>query len=282
MLQKVEVFSSNPSAPELPLAGLSPSSDPIFIRSIQGLEPVKAEIVTTPLATGRGETRQGSSTGKRNIVLSLGLNPDWVEQTMATLRQQLYRYFMPEEWCKLRFISDHLPTVDIEGYVESMDPNIFTEDPEYQISIICPQPDFVDVDATIYNGVVDDGTIELEFEYIGTVKTGFEVRIDRAVANPSYSGPIEIINKAPIDAQIIEIDPVVIDTLQYFKLNTTQGRRRLQSVDYADGSISNILDKMTGASVWPQLNPGQNIFSVAAEENGQTWMLAYFNRFGGL
>lgn len=282
MLQKVEIFSANPSAPELPLAGFAASSDPIFIRDIQGLEPVKAEITTVPLATGRGERRQGSSTGKRNIVLSLGLNPNWVDQTMATLRQHLYRYFMPEEWCKLRFISDHLPTVDIEGYVESMDPNIFSQDPEYQISIICPQPDFVDIDATIYNGVVDDGSIELEFEYIGTVKTGFEVRIDRAVANPSYSGPITITNLAPVDAQIIEIDPVVIDTLQYFKLNTTQGRRRLQSVDYADGAFTNLLDKMTGESVWPQLKPGQNVFSVAAEESGQTWTLAYFNRFGGL
>lgn len=282
MLQKVEIFSSNPSAPELPLAGFEASSDPIFIRDIKGLEPVKAEITTTPLATGRGERRQGSSTGKRNIVLSLGLNPDWVDQTMATLRQQLYRYFMPEEWCKLRFISSHLPTVDIEGYVESMDPNIFSQDPEYQISIICPQPDFVDVDATIYNGVVDDGSIELEFEYIGTVKTGFELRIDRSVANPSYSGSIVVTNLAPVDPQIIEIDPVVIDTLKYFKLSTLQGRRRLQTVDYADGAVANLLDKMTGASVWPALKPGTNVFSVAAEENGQVWMLAYFNRFGGL
>lgn len=282
MLQKVEIFSANPSAPELPLAGFAASSDPIFIRDIKGLEPVKAEITTVPLATGRGERRQGSSTGKRNIVLSLGLNPNWVDQTMATLRQHLYRYFMPEEWCKLRFISDHLPTVDIEGYVESMDPNIFSEDPEYQISIICPQPDFVDIDATIYNGVVDDGSIELEFEYIGTVRSGFEVRIDRSVVNPSYSGPITITTLAPIDAQIIEINPVVIDTLQYFKLNTTQGHRRLQSVDYADGAFTNLLDKMTGESVWPQLVPGQNVFSVAAEESGQAWTLAYFNRFGGL
>jgi hypothetical protein len=77
-------------------------------------------------------------------VLTLGLNPNWVDQTVASLRRVLYRYLMPEAWTKLRFFSDDMPTVDIEGYVESFDPNMFTQDPEIQVSIICPKPDFIE------------------------------------------------------------------------------------------------------------------------------------------
>ena len=91
----------------------------------------------------------------------------------------LYKYLLPEQWTRLRFFSDHLPTVDIAGVVETFEPNIFSQDPEIQVSILCPKPDFVDIEATFLTGTVDSGgTIdELEIDYIGTVATGFELRI---------------------------------------------------------------------------------------------------------
>jgi len=282
VITKMEVFSANPSAPELPLAGFMPSSDPIHIRNIDGLEPVKADITSTALATGRGEKPQGSSVGKRNIVLTLGLNPDWQEQTMSTLRQLLYRYFMPQAWTKLRFFSDYLPTVDIEGIVESFVPNMFSQDPEIQVSILCHKPDFVETDSTIYYGLVDDGTTELEFEYTGTVATGFELRIQQSVANPGYTGPITIVLKSPVDPQTFIVDPVIINGTQYFRVSSVVNAKRVQTVAVADGAVTNLLAKMDNFSVWPQIEPGQNIVSVIAEENDQAWTLAYFNRFGGL
>jgi hypothetical protein len=278
----MEVFSANPSAPELPLGGFMPSDDPIHVRGITGLEPVKADITSTGLATGRGETPQGSSTGKRNIVMTLGLNPDWAEQTMTSLRHQLYRYFMPEMWTKLRFFSDELPVVDIEGIVESFEPNMFSQDPEIQISVLCHKPDFIEADATIYNGVVDDGTLELEFEYIGNVETGLELRIDQTADNVSYSGDLAITLLSPVVPQLFEVAGVLIDHTQYFKLSSVPGNKRVQVISTVDGNPTNILSKMGDDSVWPVIKPGLNVLSVAAAENGQAWTMAYFNRFGGL
>lgn len=283
MLTRVEVFSSNPSAPELPLGGLFPNDDPVQVRSIDGLGPVKAEVSSTGFATGRGELFQGSSIGKRNIVMNLGLNPDWAEgQSMSILRQQLYRYFLPEAWTKLRFFSDHLPVVDIEGIVESFEPNMFSQDPEVQVSVLCHKPDFIEADAIIYDGIVDDGTAELEFEYTGTVPTGFELRVDRTVANPSYSGDLTITVKAPESPQILEMEDITVDTLKYFKMSSVRNAKRVQNIALADGAATNLLSKMTPESVWPELNPGINVISVGALETGQAWTLAYFNRFGGL
>src|SRR4051812_7049320 len=189
-----------------------PGNDPVQVFNVEGLGPVKAEISSTPFATGRGELYQGGSTGKRNIVLTLGLNPDWEEQTMSTLRQLLYRYFMPEEWCKLRFFSDYLPTVDIEGYVESFEPNIFSKDPEIQVSIICPKPDFIEANATVLSGLVDNGTAEIVYTYVGTVETGLELRIDATPANTSYNGDLTITNVAYEIPQIFIAENVLINT----------------------------------------------------------------------
>lgn len=283
MITKVEVFSPQPDAPVLPLGGLMPFDDPIHIRNIDGLGPVKADIARTPFASGRGSLYQGSSTPDRNIVLTLGFNPDWEgQQTVASLRQLLYRYLMPENWTKLRFFSQELPDVDIEGYVESCEPNMFSQDPEFQVSIICPEPDFIEADATIYNGVVDDGTLELEFEYAGTIATGYELRVDFAVDNPAYTGPLTIFHTAFAEEQMFKVDPVTIDAVRYFKLSSVVNAKRVSAVAKADGAITNLLAVMTGDSVWPQIKAGENLFRIAANENGQAWTLAYFNRYGGL
>lgn len=283
MLTKVEIFSPQPDAPTLPLGGLMPSDDPVFIRNIDGLGPVKADIATTPLASGRGALYQGSSIPSRNIVFTLGLNPDWEgEQTMASLRQILYRYLMPQSWTKLRFFSQELPDVDIEGYVESMDPNIFSQDPEMQVSIICNKPDFIEADATIYSSIVDDGTAEFEFDYTGTVATGFELRIDASIDNPAYTGNLAIVVTAFGESQLFEVEPITVDGLKYFKLSTVSNAKRVQSIAKADGALQNLLAGMSALSVWPEIKPGQNLISVAAAEFGQLWTLAYFNRYGGL
>jgi hypothetical protein len=282
VIQKMEVFSSQPDAPVLPLGGFMASDDPVQIRGIEGLGPVKADIVSTPLATGRGEQFQGVTTGKRNIVLSLGLNPDWEDQTMSTLRQLLYRYFMPEDWVKLRFTSDHLPIVDIEGYIESFEPNMFSEDPEIQISIICPKPDFIQTDASIINGVVDDGTIETVFEYIGTIDAGYELRVQAALDNPSYSGDIVITSTAFGQPQVVTVEGITIDVDNYFRFCSVRNSKRVGSVAVEDGLFTNQLAKMTNESVWPVIKPGENIITVAGDEPAQTWTLVFFNRFGGL
>jgi hypothetical protein len=282
VLTKMEVFSPQPDAPVLPLGGFMPSQDPIHVRDIDGLGPVNANIASTPLATGRGEQYQGSTTGKRNIVLALGLNPDWVDQTISTLRQMLYRYFMPQSWVKLRFTSDHLPVCEIEGYVESFEPNMFSKDPEMSISIICPKPDFIQADATIIYGKVDDGTIESVFDYVGTIETGYEFRVAASLENPSYTGDLTLVTTAFGEDQLVVVEDILIDVTQFFRFCSVVNAKRVSTVAVADGIFTNRLDKMTPESVWPVLKPGENVITVAGAENDQDWTLVYFNRFGGL
>lgn len=285
MLTKIEVFSAQPDAPELALGGFFPNLDPVQVLNITGLGPVKADIRSTQFATGDGELYQGASVGKRNIVMTLGFNPNWVDQTVSSLRQLLYRYFLTKAWTKLRFHSDDMPTVDIEGYVESCEPNHFSQDPEMVVSVICPKPDFIEVDATIFYGTVDDGDTLLEVNYAGTVATGFEVRVVGSPTVPAYTGPLAIrAQQEPEAVQEVLVDPLTINGAKFYKMSSLRHGRRVVSVLHADNSTLNLLPLMTAESVWPIFKPGMNLFSVAsdAEGHGLAWTMAYFNRYGGL
>jgi hypothetical protein len=149
VLTKVEVLE--PTILSLELGGANQS--PIQIRDISGLEPVKAEITFVP-SNQDIDLFQNARLGKRNIVFKLGLDPNWIDQTMSSLRRLLYAHFPPKEWRSLRFYSDDMPMVEIGGYVESVEPNMFSQDPEMQISIICPRPNFADPSTGIpYTGL---------------------------------------------------------------------------------------------------------------------------------
>lgn len=282
MITRMELFNSQVSAPELPLGGFMPNNDPVQILNIEGLGPVTAEISSTPFATGRGELHQGSSTGKRNIVLTLGLNPNWTDQTISSLRKFLYAYLMPEQWVKMRFFTDDYPDVQITGVVESFTPNMFSTDPEIQVSILCHKPDFVAVDATIIDGIVDDGTAENEINYIGTVSTGFELQVRSSDDLETYLGNLTIVNETPSEIQTFQALAVTIDPEKYFMINTVKSSRRIQNVLVDQSGTINILAKMVLGSTWLEFVPGENLFSIAADEPGQEWIIGYFNRFGGL
>jgi hypothetical protein len=272
----MEVVRPQPSVPALPLGGFMPNNEVIQIRDIQGLGPVKSEVAKAPYATGRGELFQGSSTGTRNIVLSLGLNPNWAEQTMVSLRQLLYRYFMPETWATLRFFSDELPVVGIRGVVESFEPNLFSSDPEVQISILCPKPDFIDLATTLITGTTS--ATPLSVAYMGTAPSGFQLRIEAA-----YSGNLAIINQLPdTSQQKFNLTSVVIDSSKRFEMNTVRSLRYVYNVLTGGEDAVNILAKMDKTSDWPEFLPGTNALTISAGVTGLAWELAYFNRFGGL
>ncbi len=99
----VEIRNSRSPVLSLLLGGGGLNTDALQIRNIEGLGPVKASVNTSPFGSVDGESYTGSNVGKRNIVMTLGLNPNWRDQSMASLRQLLYAYFMPKQFVKLRF-----------------------------------------------------------------------------------------------------------------------------------------------------------------------------------
>jgi hypothetical protein len=304
VISSLEVFSAQSDAPELALGDLMENQGPIQVRNIEGLGPVKADINTQALAT-RGVLLQGTSVGARNIVLTLGLNPDWVDYTVASLRQLLYRYFLPEQWVKLRFTSNVLPPVEIEGYVESTDPNIFSEDPEVQVSVICPRPDFIDPEAHTVEGIVHDASTPtgdiVDLVYTGTVETGFEL-----IVGAGDSSSFQLLTALNLDVGQLVGDPsdliwvpgsghinlsgLDLDlTDHYLRMNTSPGSKRVSTVEFG-GAETNVMRNATTIK-WPKFTPGTNKIFIVGYIDGWPdelidpplpWKIAYYNRYAGL
>lgn len=282
MITRMDVVSDQPDLDDLPLGGFMPNTEAIQIADIQGLGPVKGEMSSTSYATARGELYQGMNIPKRNIVLTLGLNPNWTDQSMGSLRRALYLYFMPDNWVTLKFVSDEYPTVSIRGVVESFEPNMFSSDPEIQISILCPKPDFVDTHETELTGTIEAGTPEATIDYDGTIDTGIKVQVKASASISEYVGDITIRNTVRGNDEDFLVQDVTVNFSSFLEVNTVPTQRYAHKVNSEDGSYIMILSKVVKNPDWPMLLPGQNVISILTDDDGLHWTLSYFNRYGGL
>ena len=281
MLTEVKAFSSWRSAPVMPLNGSRAETDLIQVRNISGLDPVKASVNTSPYGSVDGASYVGSSLTNRNIVLTLHPNPDYDNWTYESLRRLIYAYFMPKRPTKLVFYSDDMIPVAISGIVEGVTVNMFSKDPELQVSIICPDPYFTALEATVITGqTVRPGGDVVVVDYGGTIEAGINVKVT-AVTAPNPTGITVQIGDPPITSfgVVATVDPAT-----YFELSSIPMRKYVQNVGIGSGVITNLLSKVSiqEGSAWPTLQPGENEFRVVTDQGAQDWELRYFERFGGL
>lgn len=286
MITQMEVLNSRVITSPLPVVSLgSEATDPIQIKNIDGLGPVNATVNTAQYGSIDGEFYYGSVVGKRNIVLTVGLNPDYATQSMEFLRQCLYQYFMPKSAVTLRFTSTHMPEVSIDGIVESFEPNMFSKDPEIQVSIICPQSEFTAVLPTAYQGVtVAFGSNTFtNVNYEGNVPAGFVVTVVANAAHTAVTGEFRMLVKNP-DTGLWVISTATVDTTagHNLEISTVRGDKHVSSVLISSGAKTSILEKVSPGSLWFPFVYGLNQFQVLAATPGQDWNLLYSARYGGI
>jgi len=282
VLTEVKAFSSWRSAPVLPLSdGTRAEADLIQIRNIAGLDPVKASVNTSPLGAVDGTSYVGGSIPSRNIVLTLYPNPDWDTWTFESLRRLLYSYFMPKKGTRLVFYSDDMNPVEISGIVESVAVNAFSKEPELVVSIICPDPYFTAVNATVITGqTVRSGGVAKIIEYNGSIESGINVKVTSVTApDPTDIGIQFGDPKLTYFAVTAAVSPSM-----YFEMSSIPMKKFVQNVNIGSGVINNLLSKVyiQEGSYWPVLQPGENEFLVITNQGVQDWTLTYFERFGGL
>ena len=182
MLETVEVRSPSGDLLSLNLADISSG---FIVADIKGLNPVKATIVRTPIATLDEEAINATRRDARNLIFILEPEPDYTTETIRDLRWRLYDFFMPEAPVNLRFIhsaGDNLE-VEINGIVEDFDWPLFAAEPEGTLSIICEKPDFVVLDSLEVEGDTVEDSSEVLLAYPGTVESGlvWTLNIDRDI-----------------------------------------------------------------------------------------------------
>lgn len=115
-----------------------PEQSGIVVRSVEGLGPGKVTVHMKEVANGDGGSYTGGRVPIRNIVMNLVFLPN---PTIEDTRLLTYKFFPVNKSIKLTVETDR-NLVNIDGYVESNEPDIFSNLEGCQISILCPNPYF--------------------------------------------------------------------------------------------------------------------------------------------
>lgn len=273
MLTKIEARNVQGNTLILPLADCSGG---FSVQDIEGLDPVKATIVTTSFAGSDGVQYHSSKRESRNVVIKLGYEPDYVVTTYRSLRNSIYSFFMPKTEVKLRLYMEDGLIVNVSGHVEDCANAIFTNTPGANISIICEDPDFVETNYETVTGYSTSTTTETNLVYVGNVETPteFTLNINRTVSQITIYQrlPSGILRTLDIAASFQNGDVVKVSSVPDSKYVTLTRNNTTTSILYA----------MSPQSSWIQLEQGTNTIRVHATGDPIPYSLTYLNRYGGL
>jgi len=267
----------------IPVIDSSPTQ-PLELRDITGLEPVTSTINSKGYGEQDGEFYIGGHTPKRNIVMKFGLNASGGPSSVSAARNLCYGYMMTKSKVQLRFITDDHVPVEITGYVESLTPDRFSEDPGMQVSIICPKPNFVadELEVRGESGIDPD---LVYISYNGNRETGIQFALDGG--DEDYVGRI-ILETYLVDNTryqfFMTYNDLYLSSFWQFWLSTMQGDKRLDARTSETDIVQNLLPKMDPDSWWMTLVPGRNGFRVRtpSSDTPRGWWLRYSEQYGGI
>lgn len=125
------------------------------IESIEGIDPPDAVINTTRNANADGSVFNSSYVDNRQIIITLAINGP-----AEANRINLYKYFKAKYPVRL-YYKNSTRNVYIDGYVKSMQIELFNKKQIAQITILCPEPFFNGTN----NEIVDFSSVEALFEF---------------------------------------------------------------------------------------------------------------------
>lgn len=146
---------------EFDLRNDDPSVNPFYIKSIDGLGPIGADISTSKLGSGDGSVFNDATYPERVIDMDIGFIPYSDNEKNRT--DYLYKHLAPGTHVQLEFARDSDATINgddwhfIDGYVSIVEPDIFSDDCSCKVEFICPFPWFrhhaiITEDSTKYPG----------------------------------------------------------------------------------------------------------------------------------
>lgn len=261
-----------------------PQDSGFIIEKVTGLGPGKANINTSEVSTNDGAIYNSARVPSRNIVISVKY---LFKETIEEARQTSYKYFPLKRKVTLLIETDNR-MAEIEGYVESNDPDIFSQEEGSDISIICPNPFFYDALSTTetsFSGIVpafefpfsNESLTEplLEFSVIEDVtdrvidyKGDAEVGVTISIQARGEAGDITIYN---VDtAEIMVVYNNLIESLtgsgivdgDEIIICTVRGQKSAKLI--RQGKTTNILNCIGRDADWFQLAKGPNTFAYDA------------------
>ena len=250
------------------------------VYKIEGLNPPQATINRSANTTSDGSKINSVRLENRNIVIYTT-----IERDVEANRINLYKYFPVKKSIKLYF-SNGSRKVYIEGTVELIECDMFSNKQVVQISIICPKPYFKDVETltTTFSDVSNLFSFPFSIGNAG-------VEISAITTNQRKS----IINAGDVESGIIiklfaigtVVNPVIYDVLKrtHLKLNFTleAGDTVIintnigeKAVELIRGGLSyNAMGYLVQDSEWFVLESGDNVFTYDADSGNNNLQITF-------
>lgn len=290
MIEYVEVKNEAGDILHLPLNNFVETG--MLITEMDGIGTVKTNASMANYADSDTKKLNSNILETRNIRIKIRFF-NTSTKTVEQIRDESYYYFTPKKMITL-IIKTDIRHVSIRGVVESNDPSIFSQEEEAQISILCEDPLFYDIEnADITVDEYDYNATRAEFEfpfdndslteklielgsishrpvnainYLGEYDVGFIIKlhfkgacIDPVIFSNRQQGSFKLLaskltNIIPNETMFRKGDFVTINTRNGFKSITL----------LRDGKEYNILHILESAAVWPVLKTGNNEFIIDA------------------
>lgn len=272
---------------------LTPGANGLFISKIDGLTPVASNVITKNYGIGDGEYFAGSHRGKRNIVLSIGMESRAVD--IDAVRADLYGFFYRDQpgSLKLRLEFDDRSPVEITAYLETHESDRFVQDMETQLSFICPKPNFLESALQTYSGVSGADPAMTDVPYFGDRSAGFltqimipsaaDIEIGTVILETAVEGSTPGVYSTirRLEIYVGDYFPEV-ETGEELWIDSRQGLKSVYIYNPDNDTRRNALKSMTDESRWPILHPGPNKFRVVTPSAIRNWEISFHNEFGGV
>lgn len=204
------------------------------ITNITGIGAPKGVINSTAVAPGDGDLFNSARADKRNIVFSIS----FVEvPTIEAARHLSYKMFPVKQMVTLIFETD-TRMASISGWVESNEPDIFSQKEGCQISILCMDPYFQGIGEGIPQ-ITPMSSVENTFEF--------------PFCNDSLTDPLLTIGNIEIHQEVVVYYPGEVPTGAIFTLTATGNVTNVTLYNTRTGESMYInttkLANMTGSSI---------------------------------
>lgn len=264
----MKIICENPGGDQLTLAF---DGYPLLLTATDGLDTIKYDVITTQSSGQDGETYNGATAEKRNIVLTAEILADYQRQ-----RDRLYNFFQPRTHGTIYWINEEESgSRKTYYYAEQVLVAESGVSRMVTISLICPDPKWYSLTDQLTELATWQGLIEFPleilppFEITSKVNTLIgNVHNDSAVAlglTIRFAATGEVTNPSLFDVNRQELLKVntTMHTGDVITVTTTDGNKRVQLT--SGGVTSNINNLMLYPPVWLKAYQGDNLFRYDAD-----------------
>lgn len=285
MIQSITAFNTVGDSLRLELG--KPEKSGYLIESIDGLGPEKADISSTNNALGDGAFFNSAKKSTKQITLNLKFL--WMkDKTIEELRLATYKYFPVKKEVRLLVETDERISI-IDTYVESNEPDIFSQESGTVITLMAMFPyfkssnyienKFTGIEALfefpfcnddLYNPLLEMGNYRNKTTRNILYNGDHDIGINIVIEFSGNSGDIGIYNVTSNTAMFISISKIkkrINDEIKKddkIVICTELGNKSAKL--YRGDKEFNILNAISKDSNWLTLRTGDNMFAYTAKE----------------